>query len=85
MNKKRTFSPLQCRAARAMLNWSRKKLAEKAGVAERTLIDFERSSRQPYDRTLADIRSALELGGVIFIEENGGGPGVRLRSQSESN
>ena len=62
-----------------MLGWSRRELAESAKVAERTLIDFERGARCPYDRTLADIRSALEDAGILFIDENGGGAGVRLR------
>jgi len=69
----------QCKAARAMLGWSRKELAGAARVAERTLVDFERGQRQPYARTLADIRRVLEAAGVEFIDENGGGPGVRLR------
>ncbi len=51
-------------------------------VAERTLIDFERGARHPYDRTLADIRQALEEAGIIFIDENGGGAGVRLKAPS---
>ncbi len=62
-----------------MIEWSRLRLAEAANVAERTLIDFERGARQPYDRTLADIRRALEDAGIIFIDENDEGPGVRLR------
>ena len=62
-----------------MLGWSRRELAESAKVAERTLIDFERGARRPYDRTLADIQRALEDAGILFIEENGGGAGVRLR------
>ncbi len=62
-----------------MIEWSRQRLAEAANVAERTLIDFERGARQPYDRTLADIRRALEQAGIIFIDENDEGPGVRLR------
>ncbi len=69
----------QCIGARAMLGWSRNMLSKAALVAERTLIDFERGARQPYDRTLADIRRALEDAGIIFIDENGGGPGVRLK------
>ena len=62
-----------------MIEWSRLRLAEAANVAERTLIDFERGARQPYDRTLADIRRALEQAGIIFIDENDEGPGVRFR------
>jgi transcriptional regulator with XRE-family HTH domain len=64
--------------ARGALNWSQAKLAAKANVAKQTLADFERGARNPYDRTLMDIRSALEAAGIIFIDTNGGGPGVRL-------
>ena len=80
MRKKSSLLPSQCKAARAILGWSRQRLSEAAEVGERTLIDFERGARRPYDRTLADIRRALEEAGVIFIDENGGGPGVRLKS-----
>lgn len=48
-------------------------------MAKKTIADFEREARTPYDRTLAAIRAALEAAGVEFIPENGGGPGVRLR------
>ena len=68
----------QCRAARALLNWSRKDLAEAAKVAERTIVDFERGARTPYDRTLRDICEAIEAAGVVLIAENGGGAGVRF-------
>ena len=71
----------QCRAARALLGWSRKKLAQEANVAERTLVDFERGSRNTYERTLRDIERALEKAGIQFIDSNGGGPGVRLRNR----
>ena len=62
-----------------MLGWPRDRLAESAKVGLRTLVDFESGVRQPYDRTLADIRRALEDAGVVFIDPNGGGPGVRLK------
>ncbi|MEO5337219.1 MAG: helix-turn-helix domain-containing protein [Magnetospirillum sp. WYHS-4] len=62
-----------------MLDLSRKDLANRAKVAERTIVDFERGARQPYDRTLADIQKALEVAGIEFIQENGGGAGVRFR------
>jgi transcriptional regulator with XRE-family HTH domain len=70
----------QSRGARAMLGWSREQLAERSRVSAATLADFEAEKRTPYNRTLADIRSALEAAGVEFISEDGdGGPGVRLR------
>jgi hypothetical protein len=38
-----------------------------------TFADFERESRAPYDRTLADIRRTLEAAGVEFtnVREQG--------------
>lgn len=57
-----------------MLDWSRERLADAAGISERTLIDFERGARSPVPATLAAIRRALEEAGVEFIER-----GVRLR------
>jgi transcriptional regulator with XRE-family HTH domain len=62
-----------------MLGMKREELAVAAEVAHATLTDFEGGKRSPYPRTLAAIRAALEAAGVEFIEENGGGPGVRLR------
>jgi transcriptional regulator with XRE-family HTH domain len=76
--KKMSFEPAQCRAARALLGWSQGQLAAASKVAVKTIADFERESRKPYERTLADIRRALEAAGVELIAENGG-PGVRLR------
>jgi hypothetical protein len=61
------------------LNWSQDELEDAAKVARKTIADFEREVRQPYPRTLAAIRAALEAAGVEFIAENGGGLGVRLK------
>lgn len=72
------MTPAQCRAARALIGLSQDALAEAAGVAKRTIASFEAEGRQPYPRTLAAIRSALEAAGVEFISPNGGGAGVRL-------
>jgi transcriptional regulator with XRE-family HTH domain len=77
---KMSFTAAQCRAARALLSWSQAQLAEASKVATKTVADFERESRAPYERTLADIRRTLEAAGVEFIE-NGKGPGVRLRKE----
>ena len=73
----------QSRAGRALIEWSRAELADKSGVSERTITDFERGARSPINASLQAIKRALESGGVEFIEENGGGPGVRLRESSE--
>jgi transcriptional regulator with XRE-family HTH domain len=70
----------QCRAARALLGWSQSELATASQVAQKTIADFERDARNLYPRTVADIRAALERAGIEFIDGNGGGPGVRLKT-----
>ena len=54
-------------------------MAENAGVSVVTVRQLEAGGTEPRRATIAVIRHALEAGGVEFIEENGGGPGVRLR------
>ncbi|MDF2371978.1 MAG: helix-turn-helix transcriptional regulator [Rhizobiaceae bacterium] len=76
------ITPGQCRAARALLDWSRNQLATSSKIALRTVVDFERGARTPRVLTLDAIRRTLESEGVIFINENGEGPGVRLKKQS---
>ena len=78
-----TLTAEQCRAARALADWSQNELADASKVAQKTIADFERGNRTPYDRTLVDIRAALESAGVAFIDQNGGGPGVRLRDRTD--
>jgi hypothetical protein len=58
-------------------------LAERSGVSEKSIADFERQARVPYDRTVRDLVTAMEAAGVEFILENGGGAGVRLRRSSD--
>lgn len=77
------MTPSQCRAARALVAMSQDQLAKASGVAKRTIASFEKEDRQPYDRTLAALRNALETAGVEFIAENGGGEGVRMRDRKK--
>ena len=73
------ITPRQCRAARVLIDWSREQLAGASKVGLRTLVDFERGARAPRNVTVDAIRSALEGGGVVFVDANGEGSGVRLR------
>jgi DNA-binding XRE family transcriptional regulator len=57
----------QCRAARAGLEWRREDLADLAGLAVRTITDFERGARDPHDKRA--IRSAFEAAGVRFTKD----------------
>lgn len=77
------MSPDQCRAARALLNLEQSDIAQAAGIARATLIDFEKGQRVPRSGTITAIRAALERAGVEFIDENGGGAGVRLRKPAQ--
>lgn len=75
-------SPAQCRAARALIEMDQAALAAAANVSRNTIVDFEKGRRVPTTNNLAAIRSALEAAGVIFVDENGEGPGVRLKKVS---
>lgn len=67
--------------ARAALAWSLADLARASGVHRNTISNFETGKYGGSEAALAAIRSALENAGVVFIEENGGGAGVRLRAR----
>jgi transcriptional regulator with XRE-family HTH domain len=77
------FTPGQCKAARGLIGWNQQELAEKAGVGIVTVHQLEAGLSQPRRATLDVIRRALEAAGVEFIDENGGGPGVRLRKRQK--
>jgi transcriptional regulator with XRE-family HTH domain len=64
--------------ARAALQIGVRELSDAAGVSPTTVSRMERGDPL-YPRTIAALRTALEAAGVEFIDENGGGPGVRLR------
>jgi hypothetical protein len=73
----------QIRAARAFLRWTAEKLAGASRVGLATirraeLAEAETSMNTPNDTA---IRRALEAAGIEFIDENGGGPGVRMRKR----
>ena len=82
------FSPItsdQIRAARALLRWRAEDLARASGVGVATIRRAElaaghTSMTLPNDMA---VRRALEAGGVEFIDENGGGPGVRWRKPQQ--
>ena len=54
-------------------------MADRAGVGIMTIHQFEKEGSQPRRATLDVVRRAFEKAGVDFIDDNGGGPGVRLR------
>jgi len=66
--------------ARAALELGVRELAEAAKVSTNTITRFERGEELK-ERTVEAIRAALESAGVLFIDANGNGPGVRLRDR----
>lgn len=72
----------QLRAARGLLGWSQSELAARAGLSLPTVkrVEAEAGARVSKEAQ-KKLRRALELAGVEFIDENGGGPGVRLRKR----
>ena len=81
------ITPVQCRAARALIQWSQQQLAEAAKVGVVTVRQFEIGGTQPRNATLDVMQRALEAGGAVFVadgEISGGGAGVRLAKASIS-
>jgi len=74
----------QIKAARALLGWSQEELAGAANISIPTIKRLEAGEGLLGGRseTGDKIRKALQVAGVEFIDENGGGAGVRLRKPS---
>jgi len=71
----------QLRAARGLLNWTVRDLAERAGVHRNTITRAETDSNE-HGHAVAQVVTTLEAAGVIFVAENGEGPGVRLKKKT---
>jgi transcriptional regulator with XRE-family HTH domain len=68
----------QSRAARGLLKWSQRQLADASGIALSTVADFENDKREPRADNLIAVRRALENAGVIF-ESDSKHVGVKLK------
>jgi transcriptional regulator with XRE-family HTH domain len=73
------MTPAQSRAARALLEMNQSDLAQSAGLGLSTIVDYEKGRRQVSQAAVIAIEEAFERAGIDFIDENGGGEGVRLR------
>jgi len=71
----------QIRAARSLVRWSAEDLAQRSSLSVATIRRAELADGETSMTVANDlaVRRALEAAGVDFIDENGGGPGVRLR------
>ena len=84
--KSRPLTSPQIRAARGLRRWSADELAREAALGLATIRRAENAENETSMTAANDIavRRALEAAGVEFIDENGGGPGVRLRKRQRA-
>lgn len=77
------ISGRQFAAARALLGIGQSELAAQASISVPTLKRMEASAGPAAGmaNNVAAVRAALESAGVIFVDENGEGAGVRLRKE----
>ena len=73
----------QVRMARAALDWTVRDLADATGLHRNTINNIEVGRYAGDPKTLDLIEKTLRSAGVEFIDENGGGPGVRLRKTAK--
>jgi transcriptional regulator with XRE-family HTH domain len=73
------------RAARALLRWEQRDLATASSMSLPTIkrLESKPGLLGAHQSTIAALKKALKAAGIEFIDENGGGPGVRLRKRQE--
>jgi transcriptional regulator with XRE-family HTH domain len=69
--------------ARAALNWTVRDLAKATSLHRNTITNIETGRYAGESGTLETIAAVLRRAGIEFIDENGGGPGVRLRKRHQ--
>jgi len=65
------ITPSQCRAARALLNWSQPELAAKCDVHVQTISGFEQETTTPTKRTLEKIAITIDFSGIELMPQDG--------------
>lgn len=74
------ISPAQCRAARALLQWSQDELAAKAEISKRTVASFETGTRgRLQERVEAALEGTFDTAGIELIEQGEAGDGARFK------
>ncbi len=75
------LTPAQCRAARALLDWTQSQLSAATSISAVSIRAFERGGVMREANKVTIVHAFLEAG-VEFIPENGGGAGVRLKHRT---
>jgi hypothetical protein len=73
------------RAARALLRWEQRDLEAASSVSLPTIkrLESKPGIMAAHPATVLALKKAFETAGIEFIDENGGGPGVRLRKRQQ--
>ena len=73
------------RAARALLRWEQRDLEAASSVSLPTIkrLESKPGIMIAHTSTLVALKKAFEVAGIAFIDENGGGPGVRLKKKRQ--
>jgi transcriptional regulator with XRE-family HTH domain len=81
----RPLTSAQIRAARSLIRWTADELAAASALSVATIRRAELKESETALTAANDlaVRRALESAGVEFIDENGGGSGVRLRKRHQ--
>ena len=74
-----SLTPSLSRAARALLDFDVADLVKRSGVPKTIIAEFEKGGRVPQRQDLAAMRLAFEEAGIQFLDDDGNGPGLRLR------
>jgi transcriptional regulator with XRE-family HTH domain len=64
-----SMTPAQCRAARALLQWSQDDLAREAGINAVTLRNYENGKTAAQRASIRVLRQALEKAGAVFLDD----------------
>lgn len=80
-----SLTPAQCRAARALLDWTQDELAERAEVSRGTIRGFESGQHALQRSTASAVSRALQAGGVVLVDaDHQAGEGVRFAGPADA-
>lgn len=74
-----SLSPALSRAARAFLDLDIADMVRKSGVPRTIIAEYEQGGRIPQRQDVAALQLAFEEAGIVFLPDDGNGPGLRLR------
>ena len=75
-----SLSPALSRAARALLDLDIADMVKKSGVPKAMISEIEKGGKVPQRQDVAALRLVFEESGIVFLADDGNGPGLRLRS-----